>query len=286
MDSNDIYSNIFNELSQRKNNPHYLNRYVNFIKYCSTLDSDRSDYFEKHHILPVSLFPQYKRVGDTPWNLIKLTAREHYIIHWILAKAFGGKLWYAFNIMNISSESHQSNRYKNSYFYEKGKIAMSVSITGKLHPSYGKTRSKETRLKISKVHKGKCVSEETKKRMSKSKKGKYGRLHSEETKKKIGSSHNKIYKCPHCNKNGGRGLLQFHFDRCFIIDESKNMFEGISPIGETFLFGSVKYFCEDHELSMTLVNKYMNIDTPCFIENNTWGQKAKNTVGWKFIQLR
>lgn len=79
----------------------WFNRYKNFLLFC--LEYNKSEeptigggYYEKHHILPVSLFGDYKKNKK---NLIKLTGRQHFIAHFILAKMYGGGMLYAFNIM-------------------------------------------------------------------------------------------------------------------------------------------------------------------------------------------
>lgn len=40
-------------------------------------------YYEKHHILPKCIFPEHKK---EKWNLVSLTAREHFICHLLLTK--------------------------------------------------------------------------------------------------------------------------------------------------------------------------------------------------------
>lgn len=51
-----------------------------------------------HHILPKSLYPEYKKEN---WNLIKVSVKAHYILHHILARALGGKCHSAFYQMSI-----------------------------------------------------------------------------------------------------------------------------------------------------------------------------------------
>lgn len=51
-------------------------------------------YTEKHHILPRALGGD-----DSPSNLIRLTARDHYFAHCCLAKIHGGKMWAALRAM-------------------------------------------------------------------------------------------------------------------------------------------------------------------------------------------
>jgi ribosomal protein L37AE/L43A len=107
MTSTDIYA----ILESKPHNPHYLRRYWNFIQSCSTT----SEYTEKHHICPKSkdLFPEYSSFKLHNWNKIKLSARQHFIAHWMLWKAFGRSQGHAFNIMsNKTGFKINSSTYK------------------------------------------------------------------------------------------------------------------------------------------------------------------------------
>ena len=62
-------------------NKHYLNRYNRFI--AARRDRILEGYAESHHIIP-----RAKGGSDDPDNLIDLTAREHFIAHWMLWRAY------------------------------------------------------------------------------------------------------------------------------------------------------------------------------------------------------
>lgn len=81
---------IYSFLSSKPHNPHYLNRYITFISQCQQKNIGRKGYSEKHHICPKAkdMFPEYKSFTENPWNLAKLTARQHFIAHIMLWKAF------------------------------------------------------------------------------------------------------------------------------------------------------------------------------------------------------
>ena len=79
-------------------NVHYLNRYLKFVKYASTIQLDKESVYHRHHVLPRSLFPDLKK---EKWNLIKVSPRVHYIMHWMLARAYGGSMGSAFFQMSI-----------------------------------------------------------------------------------------------------------------------------------------------------------------------------------------
>ena len=133
------------------------------------------DYYEIHHILPKSL-----EGTNTIANLVRLTAKEHFICHKLLAKMTIGKakLSMAYAVWQMTRPNNK-NRYKcTAKTYEALKIQLSNS-------RLGIPMSEETKQKLRKPK-----SEEHKKKLSESKKGKtYGYTHSEETKKKMSISH-------------------------------------------------------------------------------------------------
>ena len=130
------YKRIYDEIiNNRKNNP------IN------------EGYTERHHIVPSSLGG-----SDNPDNLIRLSAREHFICHYLLAKMYEynsfewHKTNHAFMQMKASSETH--NRYFNSYLYESLRInfskVMSLSQSGKCNSQYGSMWIYNLELKESK----------------------------------------------------------------------------------------------------------------------------------------
>ena len=94
---------------------HYLTRYINFIESIKTSLKD-DNHIESHHILPQSMGG-----SNQAGNLILLTARQHYLAHWMLWQAYKSKeMTSAFFSM-----SNQSNQYQgricriSSRTYEK-----------------------------------------------------------------------------------------------------------------------------------------------------------------------
>jgi hypothetical protein len=84
-------------------------------------------YTEVHHILPKSIFPEFKKDQE---NLVKLTAREHFICHWLLTKFIDDqKIVYALQMM-LPNKS--GNRYlpKSSIVYQQLKTKFSSNNTG------------------------------------------------------------------------------------------------------------------------------------------------------------
>lgn len=106
------------------------NRYERFINSRPQRIKQKNDGLEVHHIIPKSIDPS--RAKD-PDNLIVLTPREHYIAHWMLAKIYHGKMWFAFNQMKrvIGGEQKTSALYSLARKYVTNEI--SKCNTGKVH---------------------------------------------------------------------------------------------------------------------------------------------------------
>jgi hypothetical protein len=89
-------------------NQHNISRYLKFINYCKTLNFD--GYIETHHIIPRS----FKGTNNAD-NLIKLSARHHYIAHLILSKATNSpKMIKALHKMVYSANGAVQRNYKIS----------------------------------------------------------------------------------------------------------------------------------------------------------------------------
>lgn len=165
-------------------NKHYWQRYKKFI----ASRQPTQGYVERHHIYPRSLFPQKANDAD---NIIALTAREHFIAHWMLHKAFGNKMTMAF--MYMKAECDDAERYwnLNSRSYSLLRESFSLAMS---HAKKGKPLTEETKRKMSQARIGKPLSEAQRKAIGK---GNTGRVVSEETRKriseaKLGVPHKKV----------------------------------------------------------------------------------------------
>lgn len=166
--------------------PHYYNRYVKFIESCRVQDSNVT-YRESHHILPESLGG-----SNDESNLINLTARQHYIAHWMLWKAYRGKMTYAFNMMcnrfkhRVTSRVYASIKEDFAKTTSKDQIGRVSEKKGKtLEELYGVERANEIKANARKTHVGmtnKKHSEETLKKMSEAAKNRKKRVFSQEAK--------------------------------------------------------------------------------------------------------
>lgn len=121
-------------------------------------------YTEKHHILPKSLGG-----SNDKQNIVKLTAKEHFIAHRLLAKIHGGKMWSALLMMcrgkttsgkglKVNARTYDLARQKdaewrsdfykgpNNPFFGKTFSVAAIeklkgpreSVTGSKNPNYGK----------------------------------------------------------------------------------------------------------------------------------------------------
>ena len=134
------------ELLPKPKHPRYLARYIALIK--SMVTKDFEGYVEKHHILPRSMFPD---LAKDPSNIIAVPARVHFILHYLLWKAYRNtKMWNAFKFM-VSCSSTQ-NRYFNSRLYaslKEANIKLPQEHKKKISNSLkGIRRSEETKAKM------------------------------------------------------------------------------------------------------------------------------------------
>lgn len=98
-------------------------------------------YLESHHIIPRSLGGK-----DFITNLVSLTAREHFIVHWLLSKMFTdkvkkAKMIMAFAMMLVSAKNQ--NRYKFTsrqfqYLRELHSNSMKLLQAGEKNSQFGK----------------------------------------------------------------------------------------------------------------------------------------------------
>jgi NUMOD3 motif len=122
-------------------NNKYTLWYYSIINNAQTRILPSTSYTEKHHIIPKSLTGT-----NDKHNLVSLTAREHFICHWLLTKMTSGKakskMHLALLKMCVISSTHQ--RYKPSgIIYEKIRIAAGNANSGVNSPTYGRKRTPE-----------------------------------------------------------------------------------------------------------------------------------------------
>jgi hypothetical protein len=134
-------------------------------------------YFEGHHIIPKSKGGTGTSTrGLNHPNIVLLTAREHFLAHWLLWRIYRDRSSaLAFHKM-LSTNNHQT-RTKTSRGYEEARLAFSETNKGN---QYGKGKSKVITLEQKQRH-----SEFMKGRYAGDKNPFYGKVHSKETKEKL-----------------------------------------------------------------------------------------------------
>lgn len=143
-----------------------------YLDFLLSVKNNEEDYYEKHHILPKSLFPEYSKDKN---NLINLSPYNHLKAHLLLTKVFpSDEMNIAYYFMTNRLKNYSELEYnlireqatqaiKNKTLGVKKTLQhrqnISKSKLGDKNPSFGKHLSKEHRDKISEKLKGKPPSE-------------------------------------------------------------------------------------------------------------------------------
>ena len=100
------YQKIYNQLIERGKVRNFTNRKV--------------QYFEKHHIIPHCLGG-----SDDDSNLVNLTAREHFLAHWLLHRIYPDNYKLACAFLKCAfGHSKQRNFIPSSRSYEEAKLVL------------------------------------------------------------------------------------------------------------------------------------------------------------------
>ena len=131
-------------------------------------------YYESHHIVPTAMGGP-----DTDANQVLLTAREHFLVHWLLTKMVMDhehlrSMYRAISMMKAENAQHQ--RALTSWQYEVSRKAAIAAQTGVPSPNKGRPHSDEHRANLSKSHKGKTLSDEHKAKLRAAKMGNKNRV--------------------------------------------------------------------------------------------------------------
>jgi hypothetical protein len=139
-------------------------------------------YVERHHIIPRSIGG-----NNSKSNLVVLTAREHFICHWLLIKMLSpgierSKMFRALSLMKAKTkDQHRYTSPITSRVYEKIKPEVSKHQTILMT---GRVPTESHRKKMSEALKGRKQSEEHRKNSSLARIGKPGHKWTEEQKEK------------------------------------------------------------------------------------------------------
>lgn len=126
----------------------------NYISFClkNQEESDIGLYTERHHILPVSLFPQYK---NNKVFIVRLLGRNHFLAHYHLFEAFPNnpKIVFAFNMMKRVLNNEIDKEILPDA-YEKYRIILSETIS---KTNSGRVMTPEQKIEISNRYKGTAI---------------------------------------------------------------------------------------------------------------------------------
>ena len=147
----------------------YTSWYYDIVHNAKSRTLPNDVYFEKHHIIPVSLGG-----SNNKENIVKLTAKEHYVCHRLLTKMTVGdqkrSMNHAFWRFVNSKNTKRSYHLKiTARIYELAKIDFAKSIS---ESNTGLKRPLELKEKFSQMRKG-------------DKNGMWGKKHKEESIRKI-----------------------------------------------------------------------------------------------------
>jgi hypothetical protein len=139
----------------------YLKFYNNLINFAKARKTIKGQYYERHHIVPKCLGGSNEKT-----NIVKLTAREHYVAHQLLAKIYPDHLGLIFAAYSLSHDGNGQRISNRVYEWIKLKYISKLSeYLKENHPMKGKHHSIEAKEKMSKAKKGKPMSDDTKKKL-------------------------------------------------------------------------------------------------------------------------
>lgn len=126
--------------------PYLINKYTywyyTIISNAQSRVNNPDSYVERHHIIPVCFFVDNRSKGKTkgwltsnphePNNIVRLTAREHFVCHWLLTKMTSGKSYHmmetALSAFRMMHDGHA--RILSSMEYQRIKLAHRLSKKG------------------------------------------------------------------------------------------------------------------------------------------------------------
>ena len=184
----------------------YTRWYYNIINRAQNRVLTNDQYSEIHHIVPKSLGG-----GNAKDNLVKLTAREHFVAHWLLTKMVIGtkqkyQMWNAFSCMLYRENQNQERHKVSSRVFENiksvGAKIKSEKFSGEnnpmygrkgvLSPFYGKKKSAEHIANLSKSQKGQTRTVEARAKQSATTRGRKQTQEHIEKRKCIGSQNGRF----------------------------------------------------------------------------------------------
>jgi len=227
-------------------------------------------YSEKHHIIPKCLGGNNKKE-----NLVKLTAREHFLCHWLLFRIYQANQGLAYSFW-IMSNRYLKDKKQSSRSYQEAKEAFSKLRKGQKHSEMAKEKlrnNKERGMKISISLKGSKRTELTKNNQSLARLGKKESLETRQRKSKTltGMKKSKEHVLNISKAKTGKGNHMFGV-------KGKNNKRSIST-NQYDLEGN---FIKEWENSL-IASKQLDINYHCI--NNCCLGKQKTAGGFKWGYL-
>ena len=257
-------------------NNKYTTWYLRII--ASAQNRSLNSYCEIHHIIPRSIGGT-----DDDANLVKLTAREHFICHLLLTKMLIGeqkqKMSYALHCMLEMKRDYQF-RYSqcNSRLYEYCKTLYSKAVSETRKAYAGWKHSEETKNKIRESNRNKIISLEQRQKISNSLKGNVpafkGKKHTEETLRLISEKTKGLPSAFKGKKHTEESISKNRESNL------KKIYTIKSPNGEIFEIFDLKSFCSEHELPYDNLRKSFTNGRPI---KDHFNLKNKGAVGWHCI---
>lgn len=259
-------------------NNKYSKWYYNIINNAKTKKYE--DYSEVHHLIPRSLGGTNKKS-----NLIRLSAREHFICHLLLTKMTYGKYKQKM-IFALKAMIHIKRKYQfrhltnNSRIFEYCRTEYSKAMSLRRKSYTGWHHSEETKEKIRQSNRNKIIPQEQRDKISNTLKGSIpafkGCKHTPETLKFISE---KLKGMIPPNKGKKMSPQAVENNR---IAQQKFEYSIRSPNGDITKTNDLKGFCELNNLP------YDNL-RGTFLKNqpikNHGNLKLKNSIGWQCIMI-
>ena len=159
----------------------YLKHYILLMRKAESRKTPPG-YVEKHHVFPKSIFGNNKRI-------VVLTAREHYVAHVLLEKAFisryGEKHHYTIKMTYAHTSMKGNGGYTNSLLYESARIRRSEAMKGKVWYKWTDNNKEQARQRML----GHVQSQETREKRGDALRGRNRAPFSEETKRRMKENH-------------------------------------------------------------------------------------------------
>lgn len=165
-----------------------------------------SGYVERHHVLPKSMGG-----NDAKENLVKLSARQHFIAHALLMRCTTGKsksrmVFALMCLLRMSNRHHVRYVPRSSTIVEAARQEYSLHISKTLRGrpnTWTKSTSEVQKESLRKVNRERVWTDEQRQRLADSCKSRTGEKRSEEGKKNLSEGAKKRFSVPHITINNG-----------------------------------------------------------------------------------